>query len=121
MEQGTSGNVGRQVIAFRPRASRHVTAGTPAPGDKQHRASPVSDLAKFERTDACDDYRQRMIVNAAALAFTVALAAAGVWIVESMAVVRKNQDCVLMGRRSCSPVVIPANNLAPERVSDRRR
>jgi hypothetical protein len=72
--------------------------------------SPVSDLAEFERTEERDDYRHRMLVNAAALAFTALLVVAGVWIAESMAIMRKSQDCVLMGRRSCTPTtVLPAD------------
>jgi len=101
---GATGGV-RRVIAFRPRprpmsadAERGIGAG---PG------SPVSDLARFEQDQGPDDYRHRMIVNAVALAFTVVLVVAGIWIAGSMALMRKNQDCVLMGRKSCGEVVVP--------------
>jgi hypothetical protein len=81
----------------------------------------VSDLAKFERTQERDDYRHRMIVNAIALVFTVVLAAAGIWIAESMAVMRKNQDCALMGRKDCSPIQVPPGDRWSGPVSDRRQ
>ena len=41
-----------------------------------------------------------MKVNLAALAFTVVLALAGVWLVIQLADMRKKQDCVLSGRRN---------------------
>lgn len=66
--------------------------------------SPVSDLAKFERSDDSDDYRHRMTVNVAAFLFVLALIAAGLWIAETMAEIRKNEDCVLSGRHGCAPV-----------------
>lgn len=99
-----------RVISFRPRASAPSPGGGPALNGERPAPSPVSDLAKFERSPEPDDYRHRMIVNAIALAFTVILAAAGIWIAESMAVIRKNQDCVLMGRRSCTPVQVPVGD-----------
>jgi hypothetical protein len=42
------------------------------------------------------------------LLFTVALAAAGVWLAIQIAEMRRNQDCVLSGRRNCTPVDINA-------------
>ncbi len=45
-----------------------------------------------------------MIVNIAGLAFVVALVAAAIWLTDTMATMRKNQDCVLSGRTGCSPV-----------------
>jgi hypothetical protein len=67
---------------------------------------PVEDLAKFERGDDSDDYRHRMIVNLAAFLAIVALIGIGVWLADTMATMRKNQDCVLSGRRGCSPVEV---------------
>ena len=48
-----------------------------------------------------------MIVNLAALAFTVALAVAGIWLAIQIADMRKNQDC-LPGRRNCAPIDVKA-------------
>ncbi len=49
-----------------------------------------------------------MIMNGLALLVTVFLVVAGVWIADVMAKMRKDQDCVLSGRRGCTPVdVVP--------------
>ncbi|HEY6023554.1 MAG TPA: hypothetical protein VIV34_05175 [Pseudolabrys sp.] len=66
--------------------------------------SPVEDLAKYERDDGPDDYRHRMIVNVVAFLAVIGLIGAGLWIADTMATMRKNQDCVLSGRRGCTPV-----------------
>ena len=71
---------------------------------------PVSDLREFEHGDERDDYRHRMIANAVALMFVVLLVGAGIWIADIMAAMRKNQDCVLMGRRGCTPVEVPVTD-----------
>jgi hypothetical protein len=65
--------------------------------------SPDS-LAKYEGGAAEDNYRHRMAVNVAGFVFTVALAAAGVWLAVTIADMRKNQDCFLSGRRNCTPI-----------------
>jgi hypothetical protein len=87
-----------RVLRFRrgPAAARLPSAGP----------APVPDLAKFERGDDADDYRHRMIVNVAAFVFVVALICAGYWLADTMARMRKNQDCVLSGRRGCTPVEV---------------
>jgi hypothetical protein len=88
-----------------PRVVRfpHGRAGarTPAPI-----SPPVDDLAKFERGAGTDDYRHRMKVNIAAFLVVLALIGAGLWLADTMAQMRKNQDCVLSGRRGCSPVEV---------------
>jgi hypothetical protein len=38
---------------------------------------------------------------------TIFLIVAGVWIADVMAKMRKDQDCVLSGRRGCTPVDVP--------------
>jgi hypothetical protein len=65
---------------------------------------PLADLAKYERGEEIDDYRHRMIVNAVAFVFVLVLIAAGLWLADTMARMRKDQDCVLSGRRGCTPV-----------------
>jgi hypothetical protein len=67
---------------------------------------PVADLAKFEVSAETDDYRHRMIVNLAAFLFLAALVGGGLWLVDTMAQMRKDQDCVLSGRRGCTPVEV---------------
>ena len=55
-----------------------------------------------------DDYRQRMINNGLALVACILLVLAGIWIANTMAQMRRNQDCVLSGRRNCAPIPTPA-------------
>jgi hypothetical protein len=98
MPQGelpTSEN-GSRVINFRRKRSSLPTHQAARPA--------VEDLAKYERAEAPDDYRHRMTVNILAFVFVVALVGAGIWLADTMAAMRKNQDCVLSGRRGCTPV-----------------
>lgn len=79
----------------RGRASGQSRAMGPAPG-----------LEKYERDNHPDDYRHRMIVNLAAFVFVILLVGAGYWLADTMARMRKDQDCVLSGRRNCNPVTV---------------
>jgi len=49
----------------------------------------------------------RTIENAVMLAFFVVLVAAGVWLLGTMADVRKVQDCAAQGRRNCATIEVP--------------
>ena len=69
--------------------------------------TPVEGLGKYASTGEPDNYRQRMINNGLAFAFCVLLVAIGVWLATSIAEMRKNQDCVLSGRRNCANVITP--------------
>ena len=88
-----------RVVNFRrgPNGTRQPVVSPP----------PVADLAKYERDGGPDDYRHRMIVNVVAFLFVIALIGAGLWLADTMAKMRKNQDCVLSGRRGCTPVEAP--------------
>ena len=90
-----------RIIPFRPRGAFGKPGVSPQQG-------PVDDLAHYERSSEQDDYRHRMMMNGAALLVVLVLAGVGIWIADSMAEMRKNQDCVLSGRRGCTPV-----NIAP--------
>ena len=69
---------------------------------------PVPDLEKFERApDEPDDFRHRMAMNALGLVATVVLIVTGIWIADVMAHMRKDQDCVLIGRSGCTRVDVP--------------
>jgi hypothetical protein len=116
---GASGDADRRIILFRPRTRALSDPAKTDSSRKLDAASPVSDLAKFEGGQD-HDYRHRMIVNAAALAFTLVLAAAGIWIAESMAKIRKDQDCALIGRKNCSSIEVPARDRWSGTVSDRQ-
>jgi hypothetical protein len=88
----------RRVVKFR----RGPAAAHPAPTEPP----PVEDLTKYERSAEADDYRHRMIVNTAAFLFVLALIGAGFWLADTMASLRRNQDCVLAGHRNCTPVEV---------------
>ncbi|MGM2842356.1 hypothetical protein, partial [Bacillus cereus group sp. Bce002] len=63
------------------------------------------DLARYEQAgESPDDYRHRMVANAAAIAFTAALAGVGMWLALALADLRNSQACVLMGRRDCAQI-----------------
>jgi len=89
---------GPRVIGFRRRQTI-VNSRAPSP-------PAVNDLAKYERGENPDDYRHRMVVNVVAFVFVIGLIAAGLWLADTMAAMRKNQDCVLSGRRGCTPVEV---------------
>lgn len=66
--------------------------------------TPVEDLAKYQGKESPEDYRDRMIVNVAAFLFVAALVGGGLWLADTMARIRKNEDCVASGRRNCVPI-----------------
>ena len=72
--------------------------------------SPVEDVGKYAVSEEPDNYRQRMINNGLAFAFCLLLVAIGVWLATSIAEMRRNQDCVLSGRRNCANVTVPPAN-----------
>ena len=89
-----------QILPFRQRGSMLAPR---APGPP-----PVPDLEKFERApDEPDDFRHRMAMNMIGLAVTIALVVTGIWIAEVMAQIRKDQDCVLIGRLGCTHIDVP--------------
>ena len=94
-----------RVLKFRPRTLAHPPAGRADPAETTDQKP--NDLSRYERGDEPDDFRHRMLANVAALAFTVALTAIGIWLAMSIADLRKTQDCVLMGRRDCAQISTP--------------
>jgi hypothetical protein len=101
-------NGDHQVIKFRPR-------GLPHPADRgwEHRQSaaqrahpPEPDpLSQYEtETEEPEDYRHRMIANAAAAIFAITLTAIGIWLAFTISDLRKTQDCVLVGRSNCASI-----------------
>jgi hypothetical protein len=91
-----------QVLPFRPRKPV-VRHGRPLPSEAPA-PTLAKTLAKYEGGELEDNYRHRMLVNAAALVVTVVLSVAGVWLAVQIADLRKNQDCMLSGRRNCTPI-----------------
>jgi hypothetical protein len=55
-----------------------------------------------------EDSGNRAIENAVMLGFFVVLVAAGIWLLSTMADVRKAQDCAAQGRRNCGAIEVPA-------------
>ena len=104
-DDSKAGDDDHRVVPFRPRPPASGAGGAwPLPRASRPAVPPVGGLAKYEGGEVEDNYRHRMIVNFAALAVTVALAAAGVWLAIQIAEMRKNQDCYLSGRRNCTPI-----------------
>jgi hypothetical protein len=99
------------VLKFRPRTSAQPPGGReetdPTKTPNTNTSPAANDLSHYERPrDEGDDFRHRMLANVAALAFTVALTAIGIWLAVSIADLRKTQDCVLMGRRDCARISV---------------
>lgn len=92
-----------RVLQFRPRdAARHAHLQLQQP------PAPAADLSRYERRrEEPDEFRHRMLANAAAFCFTIVLTAVGIWLATSIADLRRNQDCVLMGRRDCAHISTP--------------
>ena len=55
-----------------------------------------------------EDEGSRTVENIVMLGFFVVLVAAGIWLLSTMADVRKAQDCAGQGRRNCATIEVPA-------------
>ena len=88
-----------RILPFRrhgkPRVPPGAAQGTPVEGVEKYASEP-------------DNYRQRMINNGLAFAACIVLVLIGVWIADTMAEMRKKQECVLSGRRDCSSMPLPS-------------
>lgn len=93
---------GAAVISFQEAAARRERA-------QVNHLRPSDDLKKFQRSVESDDYRHRMTMNAVGLVVVTMLILAGIWLADSFATMRQNQECVLMGRRGCAPVDSPSS------------
>lgn len=58
--------------------------------------------------DPPEDEGNRMVENAVLLGVFVVLVAAGIWLLGTMADVRKVQDCAAQGRRNCGSIDVPS-------------
>jgi hypothetical protein len=95
-----------RVIRFEP---RRAPPRPPATGPD---VLPVADLRQFtERKshagDDPEDYQHRMKANAAALVIVVVLVWCGYWLFDTLAEMRRNQDCALAGRTNCTTIKVP--------------
>jgi hypothetical protein len=103
-EHGPDEERGR-VVLFRPRLPR---ARNDNLRGREAWRSPVEDVGKYARGEQ-DDYRHRMVNNILAFLVLCLIVYCGIWLADTMAQLRKDQDCVLSGRTNCSPIPIPAN------------
>ena len=88
-----------RVVRFRRRPG-----GAPPPASGPG-GPPDADLATYARSpEDPAEYRRRQAVNAVVFLFIVLLIGAAVWLADTMADMQRNQDCVLSGRRGCTPV-----------------
>jgi hypothetical protein len=103
-DQPHVGDQDGRVVPFRPRRDRRSSARLFL--SNTHR-TPVEDLSQYEHSGEADDYRHRMIINAFAFVATVLLILIGVWLADRMAELRRNDECLLSGRRNCSAITVP--------------
>ena len=61
-----------------------------------------------EKREPGEDEGHRGVENAVLLGFFVVLVAGGIWLLGSMADLRKAQDCAAQGRRNCATIEAPA-------------
>jgi hypothetical protein len=54
-----------------------------------------------------EDEGNRNVENAVMLGFFVVLVVAGIWLLGTMADLRKVQDCASQGRRNCATIEVP--------------
>jgi hypothetical protein len=54
-----------------------------------------------------DEEGNRNVENAVLLGFFAVLVGAGIWLLSTMADVRKTQDCAAQGRRNCETIEVP--------------
>jgi hypothetical protein len=67
--------------------------------------SPVESVDKYARgTDDTEDYRHRMRANTAAIVVVGLLIWCGYWLFDTLAEMRKTQDCILSGRTNCARI-----------------
>lgn len=52
----------------------------------------------------------RGVENAVMVGFFVVLVTAGIWLLGSMADIRKTQDCAAQGRRNCATIENPSHS-----------
>ena len=58
-----------------------------------------------------DDYRHRMKMNVLGFLVATLLVISGTWIIDTMAEVRRIEDCLLMGGRNCVPIRRTGENI----------
>ncbi|HEY1544222.1 MAG TPA: hypothetical protein VGG01_17625 [Xanthobacteraceae bacterium] len=103
-----------RILRFEPRRKAQRPTAPPSPklspwlSSATSGPSPVEGLEKYssEREDG-DDYRNRMRANIAAIVLVGLLIWCGYWLFNTLAEMRKVQDCILTGRTNCAPITVP--------------
>jgi hypothetical protein len=72
----------------------------------QSRDASMTDGGRGE-PEPPDDRGNRTVENAVMVGFFVVLVAAGIWLLGTMADIRKVQDCAAQGRRNCATIEVP--------------
>lgn len=94
------------VLQFRPRNLSRVPQRVAA--NANGALHQPDDLSQYEQPrEQPDDFRHRMLANAAAFAFTIALTAVGLWLAMNIADLSNMQDCALMGAQDCTHIPTP--------------
>jgi len=93
-----------RIVVFRLRVPRARNDNLRRP---EHLRSPVDDLSKYEQGRESDNYRHRMVNNLLAFAVLSLIVYCGIWLANTMAQLRTNQDCALTGRTNCAPITVP--------------
>ena len=94
-----------RILRFEPRARPRASFLPPPVG-----RSPVEGVDKYAQApDDSEDYRHRMRANAAAIIVVGILIWCGYLLFDTLAEMRKTQDCILSGRTNCARIDIPAN------------
>jgi hypothetical protein len=124
-QRPTATNDEHRVLQFRPRSSARPAMRQGNATAQPLHADPIPeplDLSRYERPrEEPDDFRHRILANIAALAFTIALTAIGIWLAMSIADLRRTQDCVVTGGRDCTRLTTPYLSAAsPDRVEPAR-
>ena len=66
----------------------------------------MTDVGRSE-PEPPENQGNRTIENAVMLGFFIVLLVAGIWLLATMADIRRVQDCAAQGRRNCSTIEIP--------------
>jgi len=96
-----------RVVLFRPRIPRARNDNLRQPGPLR---SPVNDLSKYEHNRDSESYRHRMVNNLLAFAVLSLIVYCGIWLTNTMAQLRADQDCALTGRTNCAPIKLPIDS-----------
>ncbi len=83
----------------RPRQLHHSSLPSRPPGTRSDEHDPDNEQR--------DDFRHRMKTNAATVVVVGLLIWCGLWLADTLAQMRKTQDCVLSGLRNCAPITLP--------------